>query len=68
MYQLGAASVLHGDRVLTLEEHGPGDGGWPSGFAALRFTRDRLDELGLSFLSELHKRGLIAVSAGARTP
>ena len=65
MYQLGAASVLHGDRVLTLEEHGPGDGGWPSGFAALTFRRDRLDELGLSFLSELHKRGLIAVSAGS---
>ena len=68
MYQLGAASVLHGDRVVTLEEHGPGDGGWPSGFAALRFKRDKLDELGLALLSELHKRGLITVSAGSRTP
>ena len=63
LYQLGAASVLHGDRVLTLEEEAPEDGGRPPGFAALRFRRERLDELGLAFLTELHKRGLITVSA-----
>ena len=68
MYQLGAASVLHGDRVLTLQEDMPADGVGHSGFAALTFRRDHLDELGMSFLSELHKRGLITVSPGSRTP
>ena len=64
LYQLGAASVLHGDRVLTLEEDVHEHGGRTPGFAALGFRRDRLDELGLALLSELHRRGLIRVSAG----
>ena len=62
-YLLGAASVLHGDRIVTLEEQATDAAGQP-GFAALSFRRDRLGELGLSFLSELHKRGLVTVSAG----
>ena len=63
-YLLGAASVLHGDRVVTLEEHAPDDVAPGPGFAALTFRRDRIDEIGLSLLSELHSRGLIRVSAG----
>ena len=64
LYQLGAAAVLHGDRVLTLEEESAADGACHPGFAALTFRRDRLDELGLSFFSELHSRGFITVSPG----
>ena len=67
MYQLGAASVLHGARVLTLEEGAPEHAAANPGFAPLTFRRDRLDELGLSILAELHKRGLITVAAGPAT-
>ena len=62
-YLLGAASALHGARIVTLEEQEPDGAARPPGFAALSFRRDRLDEIGLSLLSELHKRGLVRVSA-----
>jgi hypothetical protein len=64
LYQLGAASALYGDRVVSLAEAGSNDAEHPSGFAALSFRRDRLDEMALSFLAELHRRGVIRVSAG----
>ena len=64
-YLLGAASVLHGDRVVTLEEDAAEGAARPPGFAALTFRRDRIDELGLSFLTELHRRGLVRVTAGS---
>lgn len=63
LYQLGAASALYGDRVVALTEADSDDPGQLSGFAALAFRRDRLDQLGLSLLAELHRRGVIEVRA-----
>lgn len=60
-YQLGAASVLYGDRVVSLTENGVELPGQDSGFQTLNFNRDRLGEIALVLLSELHRIGVIEV-------
>lgn len=63
LYQLGAASVLYGDRIVILIE---------AGFEAtlnapdmhkVVFDSERPTEAGLALLRELHKAGVISVTA-----
>ena len=62
-YQLGAASVLYGDRVVLLEETGLESHDSDLGLKVVEFQRDRLDELGLPLLAELHRMQIIEVQA-----
>ena len=64
LYQLGAASVLYGERIIALTEEGVEPGGYGSGFQTLQFHRERLGEIALALLSELHRIGVLEV----RTP
>ena len=63
LYQLGAASALYGDRVVLLREDSPDDGTLDPGFQTLEFSPDRLPEIGLPLITELHRMGVIEVRA-----
>ena len=60
-YQLGAASVLYGERVISLAENGVEPPGQDAGFQTLHFDRERLGEVALVLLAELHHVGVIEV-------
>ena len=59
--QLGAATALYGDRVITLNESG-----FDSEFQwdGLGFDRERVHEMGLHLLGQLHSLGVIQVRVG----
>ncbi len=60
--QLGAAAALYDDRVIPLNESGlDSDVHWDG----LGFHRDRVHEMGLQLLGQLHKLGVIQVHVGA---
>ena len=61
LYQLGAASALYGDSVISLEEAAPDQGEPSPGFNAVAFHRDHLGEVALEVLSQLHQHGVIKV-------
>ena len=62
LYQLGAASLLFGDRIVSLHEVGSAaDGQAPSTPNGVEFHRDRLGDLGLALLKELHRTGVVRV-------
>ena len=67
VYQLGAASVLYGDRVISLREKGVQTDGPDTGFHALEFDREHLEDLGLPLMAELHRVGAIEVRARPST-
>jgi hypothetical protein len=67
-YQLGAASVLYGDRVISLVESGVETGGQEPGFNSLEFDRERLGDTSLALLAELHSMGVIEVRARVQAP
>lgn len=60
--QLGAATALYGDRVIPLNESGfDSDFQWDG----LDFDRERVHEMGLQLLGQLHSLGVIQVRVGA---
>ena len=60
--QLGAAAALYGDRVVPMNESGfDSDIQWDG----LGFHRERVHEMGLQLLGQLHKLGVIQVRVGA---
>ena len=64
IYQLGAASVLFGQRILLLRATGEiyavtGE----HALTTLEFRRDRIHEMGLRLLAELHRMAVIEVRA-----
>ena len=60
--QLGAAAALYGDRVIPMNESGfDSDIQWDG----LGFHRERVHEMGLQLLGQLHKLGVIQVRVGA---
>ena len=61
LYQLGAASVLYGDRIVSLAEQPSDADGADPGFHSVEFRLDRLQETGLAILAELHARDVIKV-------
>ena len=61
LYQLGGASVLYGERVVSLKEATLELDGQDAGVHTLEFDGDRLEEVGLRLLKELHRMGVIAV-------
>ena len=62
LYQLGAASLLFGDRIVSVREVGSdADGQAPSTPNGVEFQRDRLGDLGLALLKELHRTGVVSV-------
>ena len=63
LYQLGAASVLYGERVIALREKDGKDPEQDPGFHTLSFDQGRMDEVGLPLLAELHRMGVIEVRA-----
>ena len=66
-YQLGAASVLYGDRIISLRESGVEVGGQEPSLQTMEFDRDRLGEVALALLAELHRMGVIEVRATVGT-
>jgi hypothetical protein len=65
LYQLGAASVLYGDRVISLTEEGMEPGGQDASLHTLHFNRDQLGDVALLLLAELHRIEVIQVSVAA---
>ena len=63
LYQLGAASVLFGDRIIALRDGDRDPEGNTGDFHTLPFDRGRMDEVGLPLLAELHRMGVIEVRA-----
>ena len=64
LYQLGAASVLYGARVIALREEGASDSqGNTNGFHTMQFGRGNMPDVGLALLAELHRLGVIQVQA-----
>ena len=61
VYQVGAASVLYGDRIVLLRERGLGETTGETNLRAIDFEPERLDELGMALLAELHEAGIIGV-------
>ena len=61
LYQLGAASVLYGDRVVSLRQRDIDLGGQDAAVHTLEFDKERPDEVGLALITELHRMGVIAV-------
>ena len=60
-YQLGAASVLYGARVIALREEGDDSQGNTSGCQNMQFGRDHVDDVGVTLLAKLHRLGVIEV-------
>ena len=63
LYQLGAASVLYGDRVVVFSEAGLRLAGDLSGLGKVVYYTEKPQEAGLALIRELHKAGVIKVSA-----
>ena len=67
LYQMGAASVLYGERIVSLKEKGLQTDDPDTGFHTVEFQRDRLEDIALVLLAELHRLGVIEVRARAQT-
>ena len=65
-YQLGAASVLYGESIILLTEIGEDQADLDTGLHTLQFERDRLGEVTLALLSELHRMDVIEVRTRPR--
>ena len=63
LYQLGAASILYGERIVSFIEREFGSTGRVAGVHTLEFQRERPHEVGLELLTELHRMGVIEVRA-----
>ena len=63
LYQLGAASVLYGDRIVMLIETGLELAQNVPDLHQVAFDSERPEEAGLALLRELHKAGIISVTA-----
>ena len=64
IHELGAASVLHGERVVIFKEKGLN---FPSNFQGIgyiEFEKDQLEATGVQLISELISFGLLTVSVG----
>lgn len=62
LFHLGAASLMFGDKVINLEESNRDSSNKPSSVPnGLPFQRDRLGDLGITVLRELHRMGIIKV-------
>jgi hypothetical protein len=64
LYQMGAASVLYGERIIRLVENEVEPRTEDAGFQTLQFDRDRLGELALAILAALHHMAVIEVRTG----
>ena len=62
LYQVGAASVLYGDRIVVLTEEGFDQAYEPAGVRRVDFDRDSPAVAGLALLRELHEAGVIRVT------
>ncbi len=67
LYQLGAASLIYGDRIIAITDQVPNPDESDSDFHYMHFDRDRLGEIGLVLLGELHSIGVIEVRVPNRT-
>ena len=63
LYQLGAASVLYGDKVVVFSEAGLRLAGDVSGLGKVVYDTAKPQEAGLALIRELHRAGVIKVSA-----
>ena len=63
LYQLGAASVLYGDRIVMLIETGLEAAQNVPDLHRVTFDGERPEKAGLALLRELHKAGVISVTA-----
>ncbi|MCI0440218.1 MAG: nucleotide-binding protein [Chloroflexi bacterium] len=63
LYQLGAASVLYGDRVVILRDCGVELGRELAGLRSVEYRPDAVKESGLELLKALHASGIIKVSS-----
>ena len=61
LYQLGAASVLYGERVVCLAEGGLEEGAPGAGYGTFQFDREQLSDVALPLLAELRHIGAIDV-------
>ena len=62
LYQLGAASVLYGDRIVILKESGLELAEPFRGIRSVNFEKETPEQSGLALLFELHRAGLIKVT------
>ena len=62
-YQIGASSVLYGDRVVALIERGLKHSERPVALRSVEYDKGRLDEAGLDLVQELYRCGAIDVRA-----
>ena len=62
-YQLGAASVLYGDRIVILRQRGLDLTGEAAGVRSAEYDPERLEEAGLALLQELHRAGVVRVTS-----
>ena len=67
LYQLGAASLIYGDRIIAITDQGAKPDQPESDFHYMHFDRDRLGEIGLVLLGELYRIGVIEVRVPNRT-
>ena len=63
LYQLGAASVLYGDRVVIFSEASLRLADDVTGLGKVVYDTEKPQEAGLALIRELHKAGVIKVSA-----
>lgn len=64
VHELGASSVLHGERVVIFKEELVN---FPSNFSDIgyiSFEKDRLDAKGVDLITELIEMGLLSVTVG----
>ncbi len=63
LYQLGAASVLYGDRVVIFRDSGVELGRELAGLRSVEYRREAVKESGLELLKALHAAGIVKVSS-----
>lgn len=68
LYQLGAASVLYGDKIVILSEAGFDLSNPVPDIHRVIFRSEKPEEAGLALLIELHDAGVISVTAQGNSP
>ena len=65
VYQVGAASVLYGDRIVLLKQRRLEDTAGHVNLRTIDYDLGSLDQLGMALLAELHAAGIIGVDVVA---